>query len=331
MNVGFVSLGCSKNLVDTEMMIGLFKSKKYKIVNNPKDAEIIVVNTCGFIGPSKEEAINTLLEMAEYKKTGKLKYLIATGCLIERYKDQLQKVMPEIDLFIKFSEYDKLWEQIDLLLEKKHEEAELSFNERVITTGENYAYVRIAEGCDNFCTFCAIPYIRGRFRSRTEESIIDSVTRILAKYGHYSVSQFTSHTADRARVLREFEDENYDVLAAIKCFDEGVDVPKLDKIYIMASDALSRQTIQRRGRVLRTCTDTGKRIAYIYDFVALPPIECTEGIGVPNLVINEMRRAKEYARLADNKSDTMAELSAIMGMYGINEEDLENEFDAESE
>ena len=182
MNVGFVSLGCSKNLVDTEMMIGLFKSKKYKIVNNPKDAEIIVVNTCGFIGPSKEESINTLLEMAEYKKTGKLKYLIATGCLIERYKDQLQKVMPEIDLFIKFSEYDKLWEQIDLLLEKKHEEAELSFNERVITTGENYAYVRIAEGCDNFCTFCAIPYIRGRFRSRTEESIIEEV-EILAKKG----------------------------------------------------------------------------------------------------------------------------------------------------
>lgn len=182
MNVGFVSLGCSKNLVDTEMMIGLFKSKKYKIVNNPKDADIIVVNTCGFIGPSKEEAINTLLEMAEYKKTGKLKYLIATGCLIERYKDQLQKVMPEIDLFIKFSEYDKLWEQIDLLLEKKHEEAELSFNERVITTGENYAYVRIAEGCDNFCTFCAIPYIRGRFRSRTEESIIEEV-EILAKKG----------------------------------------------------------------------------------------------------------------------------------------------------
>ena len=182
MNVGFVSLGCSKNLVDTEMMIGLFKSKKYKIVNNPKDADIIVVNTCGFIGPSKEEAINTLLEMAEYKKTGKLKYLIATGCLIERYKDQLQKVMPEIDLFIKFSEYDKLWEQIDLLLEKKHEEAELSFNERVITTGKNYAYVRIAEGCDNFCTFCAIPYIRGRFRSRTEESIIEEV-EILAKKG----------------------------------------------------------------------------------------------------------------------------------------------------
>lgn len=165
----------------------------------------------------------------------------------------------------------------------------------------------------------------------TEESIIDSVTKILAKYGHYSVSQFTSHTADRARVLREFEDENYDVLAAIKCFDEGVDVPKLDKIYIMASDALSRQTIQRRGRVLRTCTDTGKRLAYIYDFVALPPIGCSDGIGVSNLVINEMRRAKEYARLADNKADIMDEMRSVMSMYGVDEEDLENEFDTESE
>ena len=165
----------------------------------------------------------------------------------------------------------------------------------------------------------------------TEGSIIDSVTRILALKGNYSVSQFTSHTVDRARVLREFEDENYDVLVAIKCFDEGVDVPKLDKIYIMASDALSRQTIQRRGRVLRTCTETGKIIAYIYDFVALPPTSVTDGLGVSNLVINEMKRAKEYARLADNKDDIMEEMISIMNMYGVCEEDLENEFYAESE
>lgn len=165
----------------------------------------------------------------------------------------------------------------------------------------------------------------------TEGSIIDSVTRILAREGHYSVSQFTSHTIDRSRVLREFEDENYDVLIAIKCFDEGVDVPKLDKIYIMASDALSRQTIQRRGRVLRTCTETGKRFAYIYDFVALPPIEVVDGNGVTNLVINEMKRAKEYARLAYNKDDVMEEIRSVMSVYGVREEDLENEFDAESE
>lgn len=164
----------------------------------------------------------------------------------------------------------------------------------------------------------------------TEESIIDSVTRILSKDGAYSVSQFTSKTADRAIVLREFEDGNYDVLAAIKCFDEGVDVPKLDKIYIMASDALNRQTIQRRGRVLRTCSETGKKIAYIFDFVSLPPLTVTEGVGMSNLVVNEMKRAKEYARLADNKDDIRTEITDILSSYGVSEEDLDNEFNEES-
>ena len=111
MNVGFVSLGCSKNLVDTEMMIGVFEKENFKIVSDPKDADIIVVNTCGFIGKAKEEAINTLLEMAEYKKN-KCKYLVATGCLVERYKEELKKEMPEVDLFIKFSEYSTFWQQI---------------------------------------------------------------------------------------------------------------------------------------------------------------------------------------------------------------------------
>ena len=108
MNVGFVSLGCSKNLVDTEMMIGLFKNNNYKIVNEPKEADIIVVNTCGFIESAKEEAIETILEMAEYKKK-KCKYLIVTGCLVERYKEELEKEMPEVDIFVKFSEYKTIW------------------------------------------------------------------------------------------------------------------------------------------------------------------------------------------------------------------------------
>ena len=105
MNVGFVSLGCSKNLVDTEMTIGMFRKNNYKIVSNPEDADIIVVNTCGFIESAKEEAINTLLEMAEYKKK-RCKYLIAMGCLVQRYKEDLEKSMPEVDLFIKYKEYE---------------------------------------------------------------------------------------------------------------------------------------------------------------------------------------------------------------------------------
>ncbi len=181
MKVGFVSLGCSKNLVDTEMMVGLFKKNKYEIVNNPEEAEVIVINTCGFIQQAKEEAINTILEMAEYKKK-KCKVLIVTGCLIERYKDELTKEMPEVDLFIKFSEYDSFWKQVENIIKKKNDYTELDFLDRIVTTGNNYAYIRIADGCDNFCTFCAIPYIRGRFTSRKEEDILEEV-RSLAKQG----------------------------------------------------------------------------------------------------------------------------------------------------
>ena len=254
MDVGFVSLGCSKNLVDTEMMIGVFEKENFKIVSDPKDADIIVVNTCGFIGKAKEEAINTLLEMAEYKKN-KCKYLVATGCLVERYKEELKKEMPEVDLFIKLSEYSTFWQQIveglhlDLSKNAKNDDTgkennasenknsngeynvsnnddtnneynasenknsngeynaskndntnkennesknnnlnldkdynKLDFNNREISTGNNYAYLRIADGCDNFCTFCAIPYIRGRFKSRTEEDIIEEA-EILANKG----------------------------------------------------------------------------------------------------------------------------------------------------
>ena len=222
MNVGFVSLGCSKNLVDTEMMIGVFEKENFKIVSDPKDADIIVVNTCGFIGKAKEEAINTLLEMAEYKKN-KCKYLVATGCLVERYKEELKKEMPEVDLFIKFSEYSTFWQQIveglhldlsknatenkskkiydiqknneknddakidntksdNATVDNKKDYNKLDFNNREISTGNNYACLRIADGCDNFCTFCAIPYIRGRFKSRTEEDIIEEA-EILANKG----------------------------------------------------------------------------------------------------------------------------------------------------
>ncbi len=182
MKVGFVSLGCSKNLVDTEMMIGLFKKNKYEIVNNPEEAEIIVINTCGFIEPAKEEAINTILEMAKYKEEN-CKYLIVTGCLVERYKEDLIKALPEVDLFVKFSEYDTIWNQIDKVINSKEKQGSLDFLNRVISTGKNYAYLRIAEGCNNFCTFCAIPYIRGRFTSRKIEDVLDEA-KMLAKQGY---------------------------------------------------------------------------------------------------------------------------------------------------
>ncbi len=191
MNVGFISLGCSKNLVDTELAIGIFKNKKYNIVNDPKKADIIVINTCGFIESAKEEAINTILEMAEYKK-GRCKYLIAMGCLVERYKEELEKSLPEVDLFIKFSEYNKIGEMIDKLVIGKIESEEQDYNrlenyiERVVTTGSKTAYLKIAEGCSNRCTYCAIPYIRGPFESRKFEEILAEAND-LAKKGYEEI------------------------------------------------------------------------------------------------------------------------------------------------
>ena len=180
MNVGFVSLGCSKNLVDTEMTIGMFRKNNFKIVSNPEDADIIVVNTCGFIESAKEEAINTLLEMAEYKKK-RCKYLIAMGCLVQRYKEELEKSMPEVDLFIKYKEYETIWEQIESLVGKQENSklCGLEFSERVVSTGQNFAYLRVAEGCSNRCTYCAIPYIRGQFVSRKMEDVLAEAEKLV--------------------------------------------------------------------------------------------------------------------------------------------------------
>lgn len=183
MNVGFISLGCSKNLVDTEMTIGLFKNHNYNIVTTPVNADVIVINTCGFITSAKEEAINTILEMANYKKN-RCKYLIVMGCLVQRYKEDLEKAIPEVDLWIKYNEYNTIWEQIENViapLDKSNNyncPEELNFLDRVVSTGKNYAYLRIAEGCSNHCTYCAIPSIRGPFVSRKLEDILEEAKKL---------------------------------------------------------------------------------------------------------------------------------------------------------
>ncbi len=188
MKIGFVSLGCSKNLVDTEMMIGLFKNNNYEIVNNPKDAEIILINTCGFIESAKEEGINTILEMSQYKKTGKCKYLIVTGCLVQRYKKELVKALPEVDLFITIDEYNNIWERIENIIDKEDKKTIncLKYMDRVVTTGNTTAYLKIAEGCSNRCTYCAIPYIRGPYISRSMEDILKEA-KTLAKKGYKEI------------------------------------------------------------------------------------------------------------------------------------------------
>ena len=181
MKVGFVSLGCSKNLIDTEMAIGLFKRNNFEIVNDVEKAEIIIINTCGFIESAKQEAINTILEMAEYKEKGTCKYLVVMGCLVQRYRKELQKALPEVDLFIEINDYTNYWNKILELLDEKEKPDtinNLCYMDRVISTGNKTAYLKIAEGCSNRCTYCAIPYIRGPYVSRPMEEVLEEAKKL---------------------------------------------------------------------------------------------------------------------------------------------------------
>lgn len=182
MNIGLVTLGCSKNQVDSEMILGLFKKYNMNIVNEPDEADIIIINTCGFINSAKIEAIDTILEMAEYKKYGKCKSIILTGCLAKRYKKEILESMPEVDLCIGVDEYDNIDEILSEFLNQKFLNRKLEFNDRIVSTKFPLSYIRISDGCDNRCSYCAIPLIRGNFKSRKMEDILDEV-KIQAKQG----------------------------------------------------------------------------------------------------------------------------------------------------
>ena len=195
MNVGLVTLGCNKNQVDSEMILGLFKNMGYDIVNNPSKADIIVVNTCGFIEPAKKEAIDTILEMADYKEYGNCKALIVTGCLAKRYKKDILKNMPEVDLCIGVDEYENIGEILSDFLDEKFKGAKLEFCDRIISSNFPLAYIRISDGCNNKCHYCAIPSIRGKFKSRKIEDILNEVEN-LAKQG---ISEFCLISQDTSK------------------------------------------------------------------------------------------------------------------------------------
>ena len=179
MNILFVSLGCDKNLVDSEVMLGLLANHGHQMVDSEEDADVIVVNTCCFINDAKEESIQTILEMAEYKKTGSIKALIVTGCLAQRYKQEIMDEIEEVDAVLGTTSYDKIVEVIDEALQG-HKSLELTDidalptveSKRLVTTGGHFAYLKIAEGCDKHCTYCIIPKIRGNFRSVPMERLI---------------------------------------------------------------------------------------------------------------------------------------------------------------
>lgn len=179
MNILFISLGCDKNLVDSEVMLGLLDKKGYKIVDEESEADVIVINTCCFINDAKEESVQTILEMAEYKKEGRLKALIVTGCLAQRYQQEILDEIPEVDAVLGTTSYDKITEAVEeALTGNGHVEVTdinalpLVDEKRLVTTGGHFAYLKIAEGCDKHCTYCIIPKLRGNYRSVPMERLI---------------------------------------------------------------------------------------------------------------------------------------------------------------
>jgi len=187
MKLLFVSLGCDKNLVDTEFMLGMLRDDGIEITNDETEADIIIVNTCCFINDAKEESVNTILEMAEYKKTGPLKALIVTGCLAQRYKEEIKTEIPEVDAILGTNSYEDIVKAVHEALGgtfyenfKTLEGLPSIHTKRSVTTGGHFAYLKIAEGCNKRCTYCIIPYIRGNYRSVPMEDLIGQAKELVA-------------------------------------------------------------------------------------------------------------------------------------------------------
>ncbi len=183
MKVLLISLGCDKNLVDSEVMLGLLNKAGHELTNDETEAEAVVINTCAFISDAKEESINTIIEMGRLKKTGRLKKLIVAGCLSQRYKDEIMKELPEIDVIIGATNYDKIVEAIgtdeDAIVDDINYTPK-PVSERIVTTNASMAYFKIAEGCNKLCTYCIIPHIRGRYRSIPMDRLLASAEKLAA-------------------------------------------------------------------------------------------------------------------------------------------------------
>ena len=243
LKVGMISLGCNKNRVDSETALGLLRDKGYEFTGDPAEADVLMVNTCGFIESAKEESIDAILEMAEYKKTGRCRLLVVTGCLAQRYEKSLLEEIPEIDLLMGVNQYERLADAIETALQGQkqslcQEKFDFFEQERVLTTPGYTAYTRIGDGCNNRCTFCAIPLIRGHYRSRGEKEILEEVRR-LAEQGvreHILVAQDTTrygtdwqaHSALPELMEKAAAIPGVDWLRVLYCYPDETDQRLLD-------------------------------------------------------------------------------------------------------
>lgn len=232
--IGIVSLGCDKNRVDTENMLYYLKDGDYEVTNEYNLADVIIVNTCAFIESARTEAIDTILEMAQYKKTGNCKQLIVTGCLPQKYRNELIEGLPEVDAFLGVREYEKIAKTIGYL----NCDSEIT-DKRILTTPQHYAYLRIADGCDNHCTFCTIPSIRGKYKSVPLENLLEQAS-YLEKLGVKEViliaQDVTSYGKDiyqkpsLVELLKKLSEFNFSWIRLMYCYPELVTDELIDEI-----------------------------------------------------------------------------------------------------
>lgn len=315
MKFALISLGCSKNLVDSENFIGILVNKKgFEVTSELDQADMIIVNTCGFIGDAKKESIETILEVSELKETGNLKKIIVTGCLAQRYSEEILKELPEVDAVIGTGEIDKIEKVVDEILNDKHpvETSSMDFlananTDRILTTASHTAYLKISEGCDRRCTYCIIPQLRGRLRSRTIEDILVEANN-LVKSGVRELNLLAQETT-------EYGIDLYKEKSLARLMKELVKIENLKwlRTYYMYPDSVTDELIQ----VMKT----EDKICKYFDI----PIQ-----HVSDSILQNMGRAKTGAHLKDILYRIRKEIpnatfrtSVIVGFPGETQENFE--------
>lgn len=319
MKLALISLGCSKNLVDSEHYLGILSKRKgMELTSELSEADIVIVNTCGFIGDAKEESIETILEVSEFKETGNLKKLIVAGCLAQKYSEEILKELPEVDAVIGTGDIDKIEKVVDEILENKKvvETKNMTFlananTERVLTTASHIAYLKISEGCNRACTYCIIPQMRGRLRSRSIEDIVEEAKRLVAS-GVREINLLAQETTEYGIDL--YGDKKLAALMKELCKIEGL---KWLRTYYMHPEYVTDELIEVMKSEEKICKYFDVPIQHVSDNILRNMARAKSGEQVKD-VLNRIRKAIPEATIRT---------TLIVGFPGETEENFQELMD----
>lgn len=304
MKLGLISLGCAKNLVDSEMILSLFKRNDFEIVNDEKEADVILINTCGFIDASKQESIDTIIEMSKLNKI-----LVVTGCLVERYKEELRKELPEVDLFISIKEYPIFGELLEKVIRNKKIQGCLDLSKRVLSTRPYTAYLKISEGCNNCCSYCAIPLIRGSFKSIDKYDLIKQAN-ILKEQG---IKELVVISQDTTKYGEDIKDYDTDIVDLLKSLLEIKEFKYIRLLYLYPNE-ITDELIDLIGKEPRLTPYFDIPIQHSSDHM----LREMNRHGDKKLLIDLFKRIKERV------PNAILRTTLIVGFPGESEEDFED-------